>query len=126
MMKTTQNQAGTTMVEALVAFFIMVIIVGIFSCAMKLTGNIIAHSGEELAEYRRLAGWYYLDGHQDTSGSEILARGDGFDLEEGQTLIFENSNKGIIFSVPDVTVRTARNGHRVLKDVIKGEDAVPN
>ncbi len=126
MMKKTQDQAGTTMVEAIVAFFIMVIIVGIFSYAMKLTGNMTAHSGGELAEYRRLAGWYYLDGNEDASGSEILARGDSFDLEEGQTLVFENSNKGMTFSVSDVTVRTARNGHRILKDVRKDEAPVPN
>lgn len=53
--------AGTTMVEVLVAFTVLILIMGIFSQAMSLTGRMLGRTEDTLVKYRELAGGYYLE-----------------------------------------------------------------
>lgn len=61
-MKTIRNSTrGTTMVEVLVAFVVLVLLMGIFSQALGLSGRMMNRSSDMQEEYRELAGDYYLD-----------------------------------------------------------------
>lgn len=59
-----QSKAGTTMVEVLVGFVILVLILGIFSQAMNLAGRMVGKSNDTLTAYRDLAGGYYLENRE--------------------------------------------------------------
>lgn len=107
--------SGTTMVEVIVAFFIMVIIMGIFSQAMRLAGNMMIRSDETLAGYRSLAGSYYLEGDADLNGARAQAI--EADVKENQKLLFMTENGQLSFEV-GVSARTVRNGSGELKDVV--------
>lgn len=56
-----QSESGTTMVEILVAFVILILIMGIFSQSMNLAGKMIGRSNDTLTNYRELARGYYLE-----------------------------------------------------------------
>lgn len=56
-----RSNAGTTMVEVLVAFSVLILIMGIFSQAMTLAGRMMGRSEDTLENYRELAGGYYLE-----------------------------------------------------------------
>lgn len=49
------------MVEVIVAFTVLILIVGIFSRSLSLAGRIAASSEEQLAASRNLAKAYYLE-----------------------------------------------------------------
>lgn len=51
---------GTTMVEVIVAFTVLVLIIGIFSQAMGMAGRMLNRSDDTLMNNRELAGQYYL------------------------------------------------------------------
>lgn len=55
------SEDGTTMVEVLVAFAVLILIMGIFSQAMGLAGRMLQRSDDTLENYRELAGDYYLE-----------------------------------------------------------------
>lgn len=55
------NTRGTTMVEVIVAFTILILIMGMFSQALAMSGRMAGRSTEELQEARDLAGDYYLE-----------------------------------------------------------------
>lgn len=51
---------GTTMVEVIVAFTVLVLIIGIFSRSMTIAGRMLNRSDDTLMNNRELAGQYYL------------------------------------------------------------------
>lgn len=55
--KTTR---GTTMVEVIVAFTVLILIMGIFSQSMSMAGRMLNKSEDTLMNNRELAGQYYL------------------------------------------------------------------
>lgn len=110
-----KNSHGTTMVEVIVAFVVMVIILGIFSQGMKLAGVMMGRSTETFTGYRNLAGSYYLEGAEDPSGDKAQAIPPS--EAENQMLEFKTENGAYSFTAK-VTVRTVQDGNRVLKDVV--------
>lgn len=109
------DRSGTTMVEVIVAFFILIIILGIFSQAMQISGIMMVRSDDTLERYRNLAGSYYLEGE----GDPIDGRASPLSPEvaENQKLTFHAENGSSSFAV-DASVRTVRDGSGVLKDVV--------
>ncbi len=61
MKKNKSASAGTTMVEVMVAFVILVLLMGIFSQAMGLAGRMMNRSTDTLEKYHQLAGDYFLN-----------------------------------------------------------------
>ena len=61
---------GTTMVEVMVAFTILVLLMAMFSQAMGLAGRMMNRSSETLKTYHQLAGDYFLE-RADGTGDEI-------------------------------------------------------
>lgn len=110
-----KDSSGTTMVEVIVAFFIMVIILGIFSQGMKLAGTMMIRSDEALTGYRNLAGSYYLEGEEDPSGEKAQAIPPT--EVKNQMLEFKTEDGAYSFT-SEVTVRTVQDGSGVLKDVV--------
>lgn len=110
-----KNCSGTTMVEVIVAFFIMVIIMGIFSQAMRLSGNMMIRADETLTGYRSLAGSYYLEGDADPNGAR--AKAIEADVKENQRLVFVTENGQSSFEI-GVSARTVRDGSGELRDVV--------
>lgn len=51
---------GTTMVEVIVAFTVLVLIIGIFSRSLTMAGRMLNRSDDTLMNSRELAGQYYL------------------------------------------------------------------
>lgn len=115
MMKKLKNQilrskAGTTMVEVLVGFVVLVLIMGIFSQAMNLAGRMVGKSNDTLTNYRNLAGGYYLE------NSEVV------DITESEkksmTFTQISGNKGS-FSIPVKTkTYTMKDGSGSLVEVV--------
>lgn len=60
-MKVWKSTRGTTMVEVMVAFTVLVLIMGIFSRALSISGNMLARSEDMMVSNRRQVGDYYLD-----------------------------------------------------------------
>lgn len=60
-MKKRDTTSGTTMVEVMVAFVILVLLMGIFSQAMSLAGRMMNRSKETIEKYHQLAGDYFLE-----------------------------------------------------------------
>ncbi|MDD3253173.1 MAG: hypothetical protein PHV18_11500 [Lachnospiraceae bacterium] len=103
------TESGSTMIEVIVAFTVLVLIMGIFSQAMALTGRMLGKSGDTLAGYRDLAGDYYLS--SGTGKDETLH----FELVTGGS-----SSAG--FSV-DARFREFKNSNGTIYDVIPAESA---
>lgn len=104
---------GTTMVEVIVAFLILIIVLEIFSQAVVLTGRMVQHSGESLRENRNLAGSYYLEGKddpEDGKAEEITP------VAESIILHFQ-SESGASFQIP-AKVRTFTGERGNLCDVM--------
>lgn len=55
-----KRNGGTTMVEVIVAFTVLILIMGIFSQAMGMAGRMLNRSEDTLVNNRNLAGQYYL------------------------------------------------------------------
>lgn len=65
-----KSTRGTSMVEVLVAFAVLVLIMGIFSQALSLAGNMLGRSDHTLENSHQLAGNYYQDIGGDASFHE--------------------------------------------------------
>lgn len=96
-----REKNGTTMVEVIVAFLILIIVLEIFSQAAVLAGRIVLRSGMNLKENRNLAGSYYLEGQEDPEAGKA---GRTDPMIETVTLYFEGEN-GASFQIP-AKVRT--------------------
>lgn len=59
--KTGKSVEGSTMVEVIVAFTILVLIMGMFSQALSMAGNMMNRAYKTLEVNRQLAGDYYLE-----------------------------------------------------------------
>lgn len=68
-MKQNKNSRGTTMVEVLVAFAVLILIMGIFSQALSMAGRMFGHSNQILMDYRELAREYYIDSDGQSDGT---------------------------------------------------------
>lgn len=79
-----KSRSGTTMVEVLVAFVVLILIMGIFSQAMSLAGRMLGQSDHRLEDSRELAGGYYLD---DTETADISA-------PQEKTMAFQRTSGG--------------------------------
>lgn len=67
MKKNRNTTSGTTMVEVMVAFVILVLLMGIFSQSMGLAGRMMNRSTDTLEQYHQLAGAYFLDKSDEVS-----------------------------------------------------------
>lgn len=111
-MKLLNSKQGTTMVEVLAAFSVLVMIMGFFSQALAISGNIVVRSEEQINGQRLLAKNYYLE--------EINAS-----VNE-TTLIFQGINGNDRAFAVDACVRTfvpdsnnPQHGSGTLVDVVK-------
>lgn len=82
------------MTEVIVAFLVLVILIGIFSKALQLTGTLMNRADDTLEQYRDLAGVCYLDGEADLTGEAEQS------LE--QVVLKFRSEKGAAFELPAV------------------------
>lgn len=100
------SKKGTTMVEVIVAFAVLMVIMAIFSQAMGLTGRMMNRSDDVLEGYRNLAGSYYLDRISPTETPVSMKftpmkKGDVFEIEAMQRT-FQNP-VGALYDVVPVT-----------------------
>lgn len=108
--RTLQSKTGTTMVEILVGFVILVLIMGIFSQAMNLTGRMVGKSNDTLTDYRNLAGGYYLE------NSEVV---DIMESEKKSMTFTQISGDKGSFSIPVKTkTYTIKDGSGSLVEVV--------
>lgn len=56
-----KSTRGTTMVEVIVAFVVLLLIMGMFSQALSLAGTMLGRADHTLEQNRQLAGDYYQD-----------------------------------------------------------------
>lgn len=82
------------MVEVIVAFTVLVLIVGIFSRSLSLAGRIAASSEEQLAASRNLAKAYYLE---ETGSITIQEAGDGGEAAKLATVTKTETPKTLRF-----------------------------
>lgn len=104
---------GATMVEVIAAILILLIVLGIFSQAVALTGQMVHHSEESLRENRNLTGSCYLEGKKDPEAGkaeEITP------VVETVTLYFQSKN-GASFQIP-AKIRTFTGESGKLYDVV--------
>ncbi|MEW4414676.1 hypothetical protein [Clostridium sp. AN503] len=93
MMKENKSTtSGTTMVEVMVAFVILVLFMGIFSQAMGLAGRMMNRSTDTMVKYHQLAGDYFLEKADSVSEDATVLKfkrvtkdgadtGDGFEVQ---------------------------------------------
>lgn len=104
-----KSESGTTMVEVLVAFSVLILIMGIFSQAMSLAGRMLKRSDDTLVKYRELAGDYYLE------------ETDKFDIDVTEkNMVFRRSSGGSEeFSIPvKVRIHQEKDGSGKLAEVV--------
>lgn len=108
-MKTVQSSTrGTTIVEVIVAFTVLLLFMGIFSQAMSMAGRMTNRSMVVMEEYHQLAGDYYLEDVDlavSGEGSKVnlefrrvtrdgTETGDGFSMD-AQVRVYRNAEKNI-------------------------------
>lgn len=79
-MKVIRSRNGTTMVEVIAAFAVLILIMGIFSQAMAMTARMMNRADWVLENSREFAGDYYLD--KDTLETAEVETGLSFRLSE--------------------------------------------
>lgn len=107
------STAGTTMVEVIVAFTVLILIMGIFSQAMSLTGRMLGRTEDTLVKYRELAGEYYLERNNTVEMTESGTKsitftrttgGEGFSFEvKTRTYKEKDGNGQLVEVVPETT-----------------------
>lgn len=107
------NHSGNTMAEVIVAFMILVIIMGIFSQTMRLSENVMEQSEKTLKAVHNLVGSYYLEGEADPDGDKARAIAPVITRD---TAVFRSDTGEEFFSVK-VEVREIRGDGGVIKDV---------
>lgn len=65
------SRGGTTMVEVIVAFSVLLLIFGLFSQAMGLTERMMIRADQTMEKSRELAKGYYLSEEGDLTSSPI-------------------------------------------------------
>lgn len=109
-----RNENGSTLVEVIVAFSVLVFAFGILFQAMVLTERMMRRSHELRKEDRELAGYYYLEGDSDGLISE-----EGKSMDEWPAVLKfhpEDSRK-IVLEIP-VTIREFKGKHGSLYDAV--------
>lgn len=104
-----KKTGGTTMVEVIVAFAVLVLTLGIFSQALSLAGNMAVQADARLEQAHELAGAYYLQREAPETGSA--------------TLIFEGRD-GTTFQM-EAVLRKYDGEHGTIYDVVPEDDVVP-
>lgn len=97
------------MVEVIVAFAVLVLILGIFSQAMGLTQRMMIRAGDTLSEARSLARDYYLGEETPDHTQDV---GLTFHLRSGSDSISSLDSFEI-----DATIRTYERGDGAIWDV---------
>jgi len=104
-----KNTDGAALPEVIVAFLILMLIIGGFTHVLLMAGRMERRSKEMLENYQNLIGGYYLDGEADKElAVEITVCREGL-------LVFSGEDGG--FEVPAVIRRVSNGGNDILYDV---------
>lgn len=102
------NKNGAVMAEVLVAFTVLLLIIGIFSRSMALAGRTTSTTDQKLAAHRELIGRYY----RDELAMDRVAR----------TLHFQELSGEESFALP-VEIRCYSGPEGALYDVVRRRNA---
>lgn len=108
-MKTGKQNDGMTMVEVVVAFAVLMLVMGMFAKCLTMANQVFRRSEEILEDSRKLEKGYYLE--EEAVLADIV----------GETLVFTEQEDGGRFSV-EVKLREFANDAGSLYDVVSEEE----